>query len=52
MERIILLITAIIPGLSTKTMKTYRARGMEKPGLQTRVALVKFALQEGLIKRD
>jgi len=52
MERIILLITAIIPGLSTKTMETYRARDMEKLGLRTRAALVKFALQEGLIKRD
>ena len=38
--------------LSAKTVETYRARGMEKLGLQTRAALVKFALQEGLIKRD
>lgn len=38
--------------LSAKTVETYRARGMEKLGLRTRVALVKFALQEGLIKRD
>lgn len=38
--------------LSTKTVETYRARGMEKLGLRTRAALVKFALQEGLIKRD
>jgi two-component system, NarL family, response regulator NreC len=38
--------------LSTKTVETYRARGMEKLGLRTRAALVKFALQNGLIKRD
>lgn len=38
--------------LGAKTVETYRARGMEKLGLRTRAALVKFALQEGLIKRD
>ncbi|MBI2759138.1 MAG: response regulator transcription factor [Chloroflexi bacterium] len=38
--------------LSAKTIETYRARGLEKLGLRTRAALVKFALQEGLIKRD
>ncbi|MCL4530621.1 MAG: response regulator transcription factor [Chloroflexi bacterium] len=38
--------------LSTKTVETYRARGMEKLGLRTRAALVKFALQNGLIKQD
>lgn len=38
--------------LSAKTVETYRARGMEKLGLRTRAALVKFVLQEGLIKRD
>lgn len=38
--------------LSAKTVETYRARGMEKLGLRTRAALVKFALQEGLIKKD
>jgi two-component system response regulator NreC len=38
--------------LSAKTVETYRARGMEKLGLRTRAALVKFALQEGLIKRE
>lgn len=38
--------------LSAKTVETYRARGMEKLGLRTRAALVKFALQEALIKRD
>ena len=36
--------------LSAKTVETYRARGMEKLGLRTRAALVKFALQEGLIR--
>jgi two-component system response regulator NreC len=38
--------------LSTKTVETYRARGMEKLGLRTRAALVRFALQEGLMKID
>ncbi|MBL8102476.1 MAG: response regulator transcription factor [Anaerolineales bacterium] len=38
--------------LSAKTVETYRARGTEKLGLRTRVALVKFALQEGLIKKE
>jgi len=39
-------------GLSAKTVETYRARGMEKLGLRTRAALVKFALQEELILRE
>lgn len=38
--------------LSAKTVETYRARGMEKLGLRTRAALVKFALHEGLIRGD
>ena len=38
--------------LSVKTIETYRARGMEKLGLRTRAALVRFALQEGLIIRE
>ena len=38
--------------LSAKTVETYRARGMEKLGMRTRAALVKYALQEGLIKSD
>lgn len=38
--------------LSAKTVETYRARGMEKLGLRTRAALVKFALQEGVIRKD
>jgi two-component system response regulator NreC len=39
-------------GLSAKTVETYRARGMEKLGLRTRAALVRFALQKGLIRGD
>jgi two-component system response regulator NreC len=39
-------------GLSAKTVETYRARGMEKLGLRTRAALVKFILQEGLMKKE
>jgi two-component system response regulator NreC len=35
--------------LSAKTVETYRARGMEKLGLRNRAALVRFALQHGLI---
>jgi two-component system response regulator NreC len=35
--------------LSVRTVETYRARLMEKLGLKTRVALVRFALQHGLL---
>ncbi len=35
--------------LSSKTVETYRARGMEKLGLRSRAALVQFALQHGLL---
>jgi DNA-binding CsgD family transcriptional regulator len=35
--------------LSVKTVETYRARGMEKLGLRTRAALVRYALKSGLI---
>lgn len=35
--------------LSAKTVETYRARGMEKLGLPNRAALVRFALQKGLL---
>lgn len=35
--------------LSTKTVETYRARGMEKLGLSNRAALVRFALNNGII---
>ncbi len=36
-------------GLSPKTIDTYRSRGMEKLGLKTRAALVRFALEQGLL---
>ncbi len=36
--------------LSAKTVDTYRARGMEKLGLHTRAALVRFALANGLLE--
>ena len=35
--------------LSAKTVETYRYRGMEKLGLQTRATLVRFALKRGLL---
>ncbi len=35
--------------LSAKTVDTYRQRGMEKLDLKTRAALVRFALQQGLL---
>lgn len=34
-------------GLSVKTIDTYRARAMEKLGLYSRAALVRYALQQG-----
>lgn len=40
---------ADVLGLSAKTVETYRARGMEKLGLRTRAALVRFALARGLL---
>jgi len=33
--------------LSVKTVESYRARGMEKLGLKSRAALVRYAIQEG-----
>ncbi|MEE8357726.1 MAG: response regulator transcription factor [Anaerolineales bacterium] len=36
-------------GLSSKTVDTYRARGMDKLGLKTRASLVRFALQRHLL---
>jgi len=33
--------------LSVKTVESYRARGMEKLGLRSRAALVRYAIQEG-----
>ena len=38
--------------LSAKTIETYRARGMEKLGLNNRAALVRFALGRGLISGE
>lgn len=36
--------------LSVKTVESYRARGMEKLGLSSRAALVRYAIQEGWMK--
>lgn len=36
--------------LSVKTVETYRARGMEKLGLQSRADLVRHAVQQGWLK--
>ena len=36
--------------LSVKTIETYRSRGMEKLGLRSRAALVKYALGFGLLE--
>lgn len=38
--------------LSIKTVDTYRMRGMEKLGLSSRAALVRFALKKGLVSAD
>lgn len=38
--------------ISSKTVETYRARGMEKLALVTRAALVRFALDRGLLSID
>jgi two-component system response regulator NreC len=38
--------------LSAKTVETYRARGMDKLGLRSRAALVRFALSRGLLTDD
>jgi two-component system, NarL family, response regulator NreC len=35
--------------LSVKTIDTYRARGMEKLGLSSRAALVRFTLANNLL---
>lgn len=44
-------IAQILP-LSSKTVDTYRSRLMEKLGLKDLSALIKFALQHGLIKAE
>ncbi|OGC94405.1 MAG: DNA-binding response regulator [candidate division Zixibacteria bacterium RBG_16_53_22] len=38
--------------LSVKTVETYKARVMEKLNLQSRVELVRYALQHGLLSKD
>ena len=38
---------AVQLSLSVKTVETYRARGMEKLGLTSRAALVRYAIQQG-----
>jgi DNA-binding NarL/FixJ family response regulator len=38
--------------LSSKTVETYRARGMEKLGLRSRAALVQFVLSHNLLSQD
>ncbi len=38
--------------ISSKTVDTYRSRGMEKLGLKTRAALVRFTLKRGLLTSD
>ncbi len=38
--------------ISPKTVDTYRARGMEKLGLKTRAALVRYALERGILSAD
>jgi DNA-binding NarL/FixJ family response regulator len=37
-------------GLSIKTVETYKARAMEKLGLDSRVAIVRYALQRGWLQ--
>lgn len=38
--------------LSVKTVETYKARLMEKLGLRSRAALVRFALEEGVLEEE
>ncbi len=37
-------------GLSVKTVETYKARSMEKLGLDSRADLVRYALQRGWLQ--
>jgi len=39
-------------GLSVKTVESYKARIMEKLGLQGRAALVRYALDKGILAPD
>jgi DNA-binding CsgD family transcriptional regulator len=45
---------AIAAGLdvSAKTVETYRARAMQKLGLQTRADLVRYAVQQGWLQDE
>jgi DNA-binding NarL/FixJ family response regulator len=43
---------AIQLSLSVKTVETYRARAMEKLGLDSRAALVRYALERGWLRTD
>ena len=38
--------------LSVKTVETYRARAMEKLGLESRAALVRYALERGWLNTN
>jgi DNA-binding NarL/FixJ family response regulator len=38
--------------LSVRTVETYKLRGMEKLGLQGRAALVRYALEHGLLEQE
>ncbi len=38
--------------LSTRTLETYKARGMEKLGIGSRADLVQYALKQGWLKPD
>ena len=37
--------------ISVKTVETYKSRMMDKLGLQTRTALVRFALELGMLQK-
>lgn len=39
-------------GVSNKTVDTYKARAMEKLGLASRAAIVRYALQQGWLQED
>ena len=41
---------ATLLNLSVKTVETYKARAMEKIGLDSRVAIVRYALQRGWLQ--
>ncbi len=41
---------ATLLNLSVKTVETYKTRAMEKIGLDSRVAIVRYALQRGWLQ--